>query len=40
MIEQDEGAEDTAESSNQAAQGINTLQAHAEGQPQSGTSSS
>ena len=40
MMEQDEGAEDTAESSDQAAQGVNTPQAHAEGQPQSGTSSS
>jgi len=40
MREQDEGAEDTAESSDQAVQGVNTPQAHAEGQPQSGTSSS
>jgi hypothetical protein len=39
FMEQDEDAEDRAESSDQAALGVNTLQTHAERQPSSGTSS-
>jgi hypothetical protein len=40
FMEQDEDAEDRDESSDQVALGVNTLQTHAERQPQSGTSSS
>jgi hypothetical protein len=39
FMEQDEDAEDRAESSDQAALGVNTLQTHADRQPSSGTSS-
>jgi hypothetical protein len=39
FMEQDEDEEDRAESSDQAALGVNTLQTHADRQPSSGTSS-